>query len=194
MAVKGSYLALTAVGIVAVWSGLTGRNWSAVLRNALSGQPLTSAPVKYPIKGAPVLSGSSSYQSGKYPVTAPTSASQRAWAVAQLAAIGAPPTPANINSLSSWANKESPWNSSPPDGAQYTHNPLNTTLQAGAVGEVNSVNVAVYPNWVVGIRDTAQTLAGYPEILSLLRSGKGLCGQTLGELSTWSGGGYDSVC
>ena len=129
---------------------------------------------------------------GNVPV--PSSSSQKAWASAQLVAVGALPTSANIDSLAAWANRESPWNASPPDGAEYTHNPLNTTDQTGAVGEVNSVNVAIYPDWATGIAATAATLAGYPDILARLRSGQGLCGWSSPELSTWSGGGYSSIC
>lgn len=124
----------------------------------------------------------------------PASASQAAWARAQLRAIGIAPTRADVGSLAAWASRESPWNASPPDGAGFTRNPLNTTDQAGAVGEVNGLNVAIYPDWATGIADTARTLAGYPGIVARLRTGQGLCGWSSVELSRWSGGGYDRVC
>lgn len=112
-----------------------------------------------------------------------------------LAAAGAPPTPANIRSLVAWRTHESPWNSSPPDGANYTHNPLNTTYSKGSTGVVNGVGVRIYPNWVVGIRATVATWQGYPAILAALKSGKGVCGGGFGsEFMQWSGNGYSSVC
>lgn len=131
------------------------------------------------------------------PVSGPPSNATQAMVIrAVLAALKAPQTSANINSMASWQGHEAPWNGSPPDGAAFTHNPWNTTLAAGSTGSVNSVGVRIYPDWATGIRDTVETLlGGYPSIVAALRSGRGLCGSGLaGDFSKWSSGGYSSVC
>jgi hypothetical protein len=129
-------------------------------------------------------------------VNTPSSQSETDWWKAVLMALGAPTTTANINSLSAWRKHESPWNASPPDGALYTNNPLNTTLSGhNTVGNVNSVGVKRYATPRDGVAATVATmLGGYPAIVSRLRSGQGLCGFSSAEFSKWSGGGYSSVC
>lgn len=134
---------------------------------------------------------------GEPPVSAPTGPGQKAWIVAFLTAIGAPATDANINSVTAWINHEAPWNASPPDGALYTNNPLNTTEPGfGSTGTVNSVGVRIYPNAAEGLAATQAVITNgrYGDILLWLRSGKGLCGRSLSGLSVWSGGGYSQVC
>jgi hypothetical protein len=133
----------------------------------------------------------------QHQIQGPANASEKAFWTAVLAGIGAPPTSQNINSLTAWRTKESPWNAQPPDGALYTHNPLNTTMPGfGATGNVNSVGVKIYPTPADGVAATVATLHGYPSILMALRSGRGLCGNPslAGDFSKWSGGGYSSVC
>ena len=199
MAVNGVALAAIGAGALFTYAGITGKDIPSALRLLVTGQSPKNAPVTNAISagspGAVPAATGSSGSGTTGPVSAPANSSQSAWAVAQLASIGALPTKANIESLISWANHESPWNASPPDGAEYTHNPLNTTYSGGAVGSVNSVGVKVYPDWPTGITATANTLlGGYPDIVARLRAGVGLCGWTSGEFSTWSGGGYSSVC
>lgn len=107
-----------------------------------------------------------------------------------LAALGAPTTAANVQSIEDWAAQE---------GGGGANNPLNTTLQtAGSTGSINSVGVQNYANTADGVTATAQTLEGgnYSAIVAALKSGSGLIGAggAVGsELSTWSGGGYDSL-
>lgn len=125
----------------------------------------------------------------------PTNATQQMVIRAILSGLGAPQSQANISSMAAWQAHEAPWNGSPPDGAGFTHNPWNTTLAAGSTGTVNSVGVRIYPDWATGIRDTIDTLRGYPGIVGALKSGRGLCGTGLaGDFSKWSGGGYSGVC
>jgi hypothetical protein len=131
-------------------------------------------------------------------VVTPPGPGETAWFTSLLVAMGAPPTTADLNSLHNWRVLECPWNAQPPDGAQYTHNPLNTTLgTSGVVGTVNSVGVKIYGSAVQGIAATAATLlGGYPAIVSALRRGVGLnTGDPAvsAELSKWSGGGYSAV-
>ena len=129
----------------------------------------------------------------------PPNASQTLIIRAILAGLGAPQTTANINSMAAWQRHEAPWNASPPDGAELTHNPWNTTLAAGSVGTVpGTPGVRIYPNWGVGVAATVATLQGYPGIVGALRSGRGICGGSLAaDFCKWSDcahGGYSSVC
>lgn len=205
MPVKGTYLAVVGGGIILLWSGIKGNSWSEVLRTLIAGKNPASLTPTNAIMGTPAsafsygqtgqnAAGTATGGTAKVPVVG-SSASEKAVMAAICAGVGAPPTPANINSMVAWAAKEAPWDTLPPDGAEYTHNPFNTTLPNGSVGEVNSVGVRIYPNWGVGIASTVATLRGYPNIVALLRSGKGLCGTSAGgDFSKWSGGGYSSVC
>jgi hypothetical protein len=131
--------------------------------------------------------------------TTPASTSQADWVRTLLTALGAPQTPANMNSMVAWINKESPWNSSAPDGALYTNNPLNTTQPAQGATSINSSGVKKYVTAAEGIAATAATIVQYPAILAALRSGKGLCGSNLASsFYKWSGSkpgsSYTSVC
>lgn len=188
---KESVVALTlgAIGTLLVWSGITGKNWTAALRDLIAGQSPTEAG-KIPIVSGPVNDATSS-ETGVLAGAPPANASKTAWIVAMLAALGAPPTPANISSLNNWIARETPW---PPVSA---NNPLNTTQQESGSHSVNSVGVQAYPSAAVGITATVQTLENgrYPNIVRALRAGKGLAGSGPwnSELSTWSGGGYSSV-
>lgn len=190
--IDGLALGTVAAGSLLVYAGLKGISVPSAIQAMISGHsPSTAAPANQ-INTAPAAAGSNYVAS----VTG-TPSSQSGWAKQILGLLGVPTTNANVMSLVAWANRESPWNSSPPDGAEYTHNPLNTTLtSSGVIGSVNSVGVKVYDNWTDGNSATVQTLSGYPNILSALSSGKGLCGNpsVASELSTWSGGGYSSVC
>jgi hypothetical protein len=181
-------VALTGGGALLLYSAVKGKKWTSALRKLISGESPVEA-ANNPITGTTLTGGE-----GSTGVGAPANSSQKAVFTSLLTALLCPPTQANIQSLVSWSAKEAPWNASPPDGVEYTHNPFNTTYAKGATGEVNSVGVRIYPNWTVGLSATAATLQNYPEIVGRLRTGKGLCGWSSGEFSTWSGGGYSSVC
>ena len=74
---------------------------------------------------------------------------------------------------------------------------MNTTLPMPGAWIFNSVGVRSYPTEAEGVQANAETLSGgYPLIVSALRSGGGLCGDSslAGEFGTWSGGGYYGVC
>lgn len=112
------------------------------------------------------------------------------WAAALLNAISAPVTPANVNSIVAWEEREGGnWNNT----AKY--NPLNTTQDASGATPINSAGVRAYTSWTEGLRATVQTLqnGAYADIVAALRKGKGLSGGTYTGLSTWSGGGYSSI-
>jgi hypothetical protein len=180
-------------GIILGWSGLTNAGILKTVQSLIQGKKPAAGPSQ---TIAPPITSGNTTTAGGVTVTNP-GPGEDAWFTSLCLAVAAPPTKSNISSLESWASKESPWNAEPPDGAEYTHNPLNTTLAtSGATGSVNSAGVKVYGTAAEGIAATAATLlGGYPAIVSLLRSGDGLCGSTAsGEFSKWSDGGYSEVC
>lgn len=184
-------LLLTGGGIILLWSGITGKKWSTVLKDLISGKSPTSIPQTQAITGTPASAfgyggGSPTGQTAK--TFSLSGVSQTDWSTAFLHAIGAPASNANIISVNSWQNHE---------GGGGQNNPLNTTLNCcGATGSFNSVGVKNYPTAADGVRANANTLlgGGYSDVLLALRSGQGLCGRSFAGLSKWSGGGYSSVC
>jgi hypothetical protein len=147
--------------------GIFGGLFGSIFSNLLSAQGSGS--------GSAILSGGSGGRFGS------------AFAKSVLATIHAPATPQNIASIEAWAKRE---------GGGGTNNPLNTTLGMPGATDFNSVGVKNYASMSVGVLATARTLLGgnYSDVVSALRSGNGLCGRSFSGLSTWSGGGYSSVC
>jgi hypothetical protein len=195
--ISGLALAEIAAGLILAWSGIENVSIQSVVKSFVSGKlPTAGPPVTYATPASsPSDTGGAGNTANTSPVVAPVNASETAWIVALLASIGAPPTTANINSIAGWIEHETSWDSSPPDGALYTDNPLNTTEPGfGATGSVNSVGVKIYPTLTQGLAATVAALENgdYSDILAALRSGKGLTGTYQG-LATWSGGGYDSI-
>lgn len=191
MALNGPGVASVSIGAVLLYSGIKGYSILKAVQNIVQGHPANAGQTTTLLASAG-SSGSSGGGSGSAP--APSGPGQTAAFVSLLAAIGAPPTSANRDSMNHWyAHEEPTW---PPP---CKNNPLNTTLVMGGSSQcplVTSAPVQAYPSLVTGITANARTLLnGYPTIVSLLRSGKGLCGQSAnGEFSKWSGGGYDTVC
>jgi hypothetical protein len=114
----------------------------------------------------------------------------QSWAISLLTAIGAPTTQVNVQSIIAWEAREGGnWNNT----AQY--NPLNTTQTEPGSYSINPVGVQAFPSWAEGLSATISTLnnGDYNDILQALHSGKGLFGRTFAGLSTWSGGGYDTL-
>lgn len=199
MAVNGVALGALGVGVILLWSGVQNKGITQTTQDLISGKK--PAPGPKPSLPQDVASNTTapagSVPGGEPNVKSPAGPGETAWIVSFLASIGAPPTPGNVQSVTAWIAHEAPWNAQPPDGAQYTHNPLNTTEPGfGAVGDVNSVGVKIYPNAAAGLAATQAVITNgrYGDILMYLRSGRGLCGLQLPGLSTWSGGGYSSVC
>lgn len=184
------YFGILALGGVLVWSGVKGKSVSGTLRQLAGGDdPNASPPVNQiaTVNPTPTAGGSAGP-----PVTG--NAGQTAVATAILSAVAAPPTPANLASMTDWFNHEFP-NTWPPT-AKY--NPMATTQPMPGSTRFNSVGVQNYTSWSQGIAANVQTLENgdYEAILSALRQGIGLATgntQVEAELMTWSGGGYNSV-
>lgn len=198
MAVDGISVGIGAVGALLMYAGVKGDSVPALLQAFVRGQgPGAVTPTVTDVSsGATGAGGTGSGITGQE--ATPAGPGEAAWFTAMLASVGALPTKANLASMEAWQQHESPWNAQPPDGALFTHNPLNTTLETSASnGSVNSVGVQTYSSAEAGIVATAETLLdGYPAIVSALRSGTGLStgnADVAAELSKWSGGGYSSV-
>src|SRR5215472_104969 len=200
--ISGIGIAAVFAGGILVWSGVKGTAVSGVFRDLISGKdpsklaqtnPVTAGGILGPLVSAlnPVnLLSSPTGGTGASPTVIGTGQGQ-AFARSLLATIGAPQTAANIQSIMGWIARE---------GGGGANNPLNTTLPMPGSSNFNELGggqgVQNYPSVSVGIAANAKTLLGgnYREIVAALRSGQGLCGRSWSELSTWSGGGYSSVC
>jgi hypothetical protein len=187
-------LAISAGGLLA-YSALMGKSFSSEVRTLLAGGNPSTAQGANPINvfntgpGGPPIPGYSPN------VTLASGAGETAWIKSLLLSIGAPTTKANINSLSAWINHEGPWGTQGGNG----NNPLNTSLTSspGYIGKWSAAPVvSMFDSLSNGLRATVATLQGgnYSDIVSQLRTGNGLCGQSFSGLSTWSGGGYSQVC
>lgn len=198
--IDGLSLGMIAAGGVLAYAGVRGKSVPGAITALIQGQPPSAAAKANQIQQVVQQTAAAppgSVPGGEPGIPAPASASETDWIRSFLASIGAPATPANISSVTAWISHEAPWNNSPPDGALFTNNPLNTTEPGfGSTGSVNSVGVKIYPTVADGLAATQAVITNgrYGDILMLLRSGGGLCGHTLPGLSVWSGGGYSSVC
>jgi hypothetical protein len=122
-----------------------------------------------------------------------------AWAKVALAALGAPATSANVQTMLDWFSNE---------GTPHDYNnPLNLNVSYGgsttstADGDPPDVHIQAYPTpagfanaFAIEIGDNPS----YPAITAALRSGVGLEGsaasqEIASELEVYSGGGYDSI-
>lgn len=188
-------LGIGAVGVLLAWSGLKGKKWTAGLRDLIAGQSPTEAG-GVAIEGTPEsianATAAGNNESGVQTAAPPANASEKAWIISMLTALGALPTAANIKSITNWIHQETP--SWPP---LTKNNPMNTTQPEPGSKSVNSVGVQAYPSAAIGINATVTTLENgrYPAIVAALRAGRGLSGTGPwnAELSTWSNGGYSSV-
>jgi hypothetical protein len=184
-------LAYTAAGGLLLFSGFKGSTISDTVKHVLQGN-LNVTPGE--TIGTPSISDTSGTSSGGSGGNVPdvsATASQTQWNTALLKAIGAPVTQANLQSLANWESKEEPTN----DWAHW-NNPLNTTVGAGT--PVNSAGVKQFSTLQEGLGATAATLeqGNFQALRMALISGQGLSSGISGvsqELSTWSGGGYNSV-
>lgn len=191
--INGVALASIGAGVLFAYAGIKGYSIPQTIKSVIQGKDPRQQPVAQPVT-SPVGGTGSSAGSSDFTGGAPKS--ERQWITDVLGQLNAPATSKNISSVEAWVSKECQWNNQPPDGAEYTKNPLNMTQVPGAVRSINSVGVSVIPTWDLSVTATASRISGgtYNDILMALRSGRGLCGLSLTGLSTWSGGGYSSVC
>lgn len=187
------------IGIIAIagggllfYSAIFGKSFSSEIRTLLAGRDPSQAQSANPITGQPIPATNTAGKGFGIPGTGtitPSGPGETSWIKALLMSIGAPTTQANINSISAWISHEGPY------GTQGPNNPLNTT-ESGYGGYDWYGSVKGYPTTSNGIAATVATLFGgqYGDIVSALRSGNGLCGQSFSGLSTWSNGGYSQVC
>ena len=190
--VNGIGLIAVAGGGLLLYSAIFGKGFSSEVRTLLAGEAPSKAQAANPIDvfnsgpGGPTITG----QTG---VVVPSGPGETAWIDALLQSIGAPKTQANVDSIAAWISHEGPF------GTQGENNPLNTSY-TGAPGYAGKWSaapiVSMYSTVAGGIQATVDTLQSYPNILSALQSGQGLCGNSSvsSELASWSGGGYSSVC
>lgn len=189
--IDGIALAAIGAGSLFVYAGIKDKSVLSAVDGIIHGRsPATATSAGATLGGTPAGgAGIPATGVGSGGFSSLLSAAGRTnWAKAFLSAIGAPQTTANINSVAAWQARE---------GGGGQNNPLNTTLDCcGATGSINSVGVKNYPSVAAGVQASANTITGggYGDILMALRSGQGLCGRSWTGLSTWSGGGYSSVC
>jgi hypothetical protein len=201
--ISGAAVAAIFAGGILAWSGIKGYSVSTTIKDVLAGKdPTKQTPTESVtpsglfgslfggILGG-LLGGGGSSGSGSNVNATVSGPGMTAFATGVLAAIGAPTTGAagarNIASIAAWARRE---------GGGGSNNPLNTTLGPSGASNFNSVGVKNFTSLTEGATWTVRTLlgGGYSDVLSALRSGRGLCGQSFSGLSRWSGGGYSSVC
>jgi murein DD-endopeptidase MepM/ murein hydrolase activator NlpD len=122
--------------------------------------------------------------------TSPPSARIRTpsdFSTALLAALGDPPTGANLQALNAWQAAE---------GGFVHLNPLNTTQPEPGATIWNSLGVRTYPDWPTAIRATAETLKNglYKNVLATLRAGNSAAAvaHAVGA-SQWGTGDFSSV-
>ena len=186
--INGLALGSVAAGSVFLYAGIRGKSVLATIQGIIQGKAPGMAPAAAQISGTPASSAVTS-STGVSAAPAP-SGSETSWIKSFLTAVGAPSTAANVSSVSAWISHEGSFASS-------GNNPLNTTqANSGSVGTKNSIGVQIFATPSDGVNANATALLNglYGDILLLLRSGQGLCGHSLQGLSTWSGGGYSSVC
>ena len=202
--ISGIGVAAIFAGGILVWSGVKGYSVSGVFRDLISGKQPSNLKPANPVSVGGLLSainpinllsaGGSSPSAvmvGQGTGAGWTSHDRTVFAHSLLATIGAPQTSANVSSILAWINHE---------GGGGTNNPLNTTLPLGGSTNFNNLGggqgVQNYATLALGVAANARTLlgGGYSDIVSALKSGNGLCGRSFSGLSTWSGGGYSSVC
>ena len=190
--VDGISLGMLAAGGLIAYAGVRGVSIPSAVQKLIQGQSPAGALKAAQITGTPASDTGTGPASGPGLVqAAPTpSGSEKSWIDSFLAAVGAPLTTANEASVTAWIAHEG-------DFASSGNNPLNTTQSnSDSIGIKNSVGVQIFrtPSGGVNANATALLNGLYGDIVLLLRSGQGLCGHTLRGLSTWSGGGYSSVC
>lgn len=181
----GPGIAAVGVGVIFIYGGVKGYSPIKAFQNLITG--------KNPNEGQSAnLLTAESQASGNPSAFAPATGSQKDWIVAFLAALGAPNTSANVNSLTAWMRHE--FGSWPPSSK---NNPFASTEKMPSSTQYNSIGVQNYASVTDGIAANVKTMTNgrYNMIVNALRAGTGVCGNGFAsEFNTWSGNGYSSVC
>lgn len=164
------------------------------------------APVAIPVPGASASAHGSAPTAhhpaaslAELPVNTALAGSEAvAWARAALAALGAPETSANIQTMVDWfANEGTPHDLNNPLNLQT---PYGGSTVSTADGDPPSVRIQAYPAPAdfVAAFPIEMNNGSYPAIVAALKSGVGLEGsaatpEIAAELSVYSGGGYSSI-
>jgi len=121
-----------------------------------------------------------------------------AWAGAALAALGAPTTTANVQTMVDWfANEGTPHDLNNPLNLQT---PFGGSTVSTADSDPASDGIQAYPvpaDFVAAF-PTEMNNGSYPAIVAAFKAGSGLEGaaasaEIAAELSIYSGGGYNSI-
>jgi hypothetical protein len=189
--INGVALGAIAAGVLFTYAGIKGYSIPKTIQNLITGQsPLNQAQVSglkltstASVTGSASTSPSSSTSVAAGVSVAEGGTSETAFQTAMLQDLGAPVTAANLGSLHSWFLHEEP--SFPPPNLW---NPLNIENGAGGFMQYGSASA--------GAQATAQFIEdGYHQILMMLLSGNGLCGDyCASDFLRWSNNGYSSVC
>ena len=163
---------------------------------AATSPPATASPSAHtPAQNAPASAASLA----QLPVnTALTGSAAIAWADAALAALGAPATGANVQTMVDWfANEGTPHDLNNPLNLQT---PFGGSAISTADGDPASVGIQAYPGPAdfVAAFPLEMNNGSYPAIVAALKAGTGLEGsaaspEIASELSVYSGGGYNTI-
>lgn len=188
-----SALSGNAAAIPGTWSSPAG------IANFAAGQapsaPAASASARGSVPKAPNRAASLA----ELPVnTALTGSEAIAWARAALAALGAPETTANVQTMVDWfANEGTPHDLNNPLNLQT---PYGGSTVSTADGAPPSIGIQAYPSPAdfVAAFPIEMNNGSYPAIVAALKAGTGLEGsaatpEIAEELAVYSGGGYNSI-
>jgi hypothetical protein len=188
-----------AAAIPGAWSSL------AQIANPAAGQA-TPAPAPSPSPSAPAPARGSVPKAptraaslAALPVNTALAGSEAvAWARAALAALDAPGTTANVQTMVDWfANEGTPHDFNNPLNLQT---PYGGSTVSTANGSSPAIHIQAYPSPAdfAAAFPIEMNNGSYPAIVAALKAGTGLEGsaatsQIAQELSVYSGGGYDSI-
>ncbi len=158
--------------------------------------PPVASPSTPPLAQQPATSVSSL---AALPInTALTGSAAVAWADAALAALGAPATSANVQTMADWfANEGTPHDLNNPLNLQT---PYGGSTVSTASDSPASDGIQAYPSPAdfVAAFPIEMNKGSYPAIVAALKAGTGMEGsagtpEIASELSVYSGGGYNSI-
>jgi hypothetical protein len=188
-----SALSGTAAAIPGTWASPAGI--ASFAGGQAASAPAASASARGSVPKAPNRAASLQ----ELPVdTAAKGSEAIAWAHAALAALGAPETTANVQTMVDWfANEGIPHDLNNPLNLQT---PYGGSTVSSANGSSPSIGIQAYPSPAdfVAAFPIEMNKGSYPAIVAALKAGTGLEGsaatpEIADELAVYSGGGYNSI-